>query len=418
METKAKRGYGKGWLLILYAFLGYFTATAVGSAMNAASGTLADLRGWNAAVLTSLISLGSIANIVAGFVLGKLSSKYSAKKLSLICFGIYVIVMLGLGATSNFMIFAVCLILANGISSGIGYQLSPVLIARWFPKRKGMIMGLVTMGIPLCSGVATMIYQAGYGVMGSIGGFLPFIVIAVAAAVILMVFLSDNPADKGFTPDNGIEVKGAKEEEINKDSIWTTSKLLRTPQVWVHGITLGTQLLFASGLMVQLFPRLLEIGFDPGTAGMMMLASGLLALPGSYLCGVLDTKIGARKAAYSSFIFGILAMILNLTGTTVGVWISLVCIGMVVGGAANWPASLCIEEFGDSFANGYGIIQPIIQVVGAIGPAFFAAFYGITGSYRIPYICGAVLMLVGMVSFKLFAKAGFVKAEEEKYAGR
>lgn len=418
METKAKRGYGKGWLLILYAFLGYFTATAVGSAMNAASGTLADLRGWNAAVLTSLISLGSIANIVAGFVLGKLSSKYSAKKLSLICFGIYVIVMLGLGATSNFMIFAVCLILANGISSGIGYQLSPVLIARWFPKRKGMIMGIVTMGIPLCSGVATMIYQAGYGVMGSIGGFLPFIVIAVAAAVILMVFLSDNPADKGFTPDNGIEVKGAKEEEINKDSIWTTSKLLRTPQVWVHGITLGTQLLFASGLMVQLFPRLLEIGFDPGTAGMMMLASGLLALPGSYLCGVLDTKIGARKAAYSSFIFGILAMILNLTGTTVGVWISLVCIGMVVGGAANWPASLCIEEFGDSFANGYGIIQPIIQVVGAIGPAFFAAFYGITGSYRIPYICGAVLMLVGMVSFKLFAKAGFVKAEEEKCAGR
>ncbi|MCU0078825.1 CynX/NimT family MFS transporter [Extibacter muris] len=418
MDTKTKRGYGKGWLLILYAFLGYFTATAVGSAMNAASGTLADLRGWNAAVLTSLISLGSIANIVAGFVLGKLSSKYSAKKLSLICFGIYVAVMLGLGATSNFMVFAICLILANGISNGIGYQLSPVLISRWFPKRKGIIMGLVTMGIPLCSGVATMIYQAGYGAMGSIGGFLPFIIIAVAAAIILIVFLSDNPADRGFAPDNGIKVEGAKEEAVNKDSIWTTSKLLRTPQVWVHGITLGTQLLFASGLMVQLFPRLLEIGFDEGTASMMMLASGLLALPGSYLCGVLDSKIGARKAAYSSFIFGILAMVLNLTGTTAGVWISLVCIGMVVGGAANWPASLCIEEFGDSFANGYGIIQPIIQVVGAIGPAFFAAFYGITGSYRIPYICGAVLMLVGLICFKLFAKEGFVKAEEEKCAAK
>ncbi len=416
METKTKRGYGKGWLLILYAFLGYFTATAVGSAMNAASGTLADLRGWNAAVLTSLISLGSIANIVAGFVLGKLSAKYSAKKLSLICFAIYVVVMLGLGATANFMVFAICLILANGISSGIGYQLSPVLISRWFPKRKGIIMGLVTMGIPLCSGVATMIYQAGYGAMGSVGGFFPFIIIAVAAAIILILFLSDNPADRGFIPDNGVEIEGAREEAVNKESIWTTSKLLRTPQVWVHGITLGTQLLFASGLMVQLFPRLLEIGFDPGTAGMMMLASGLLALPGSYLCGVLDSKIGARKAAYSSYIFGILAMVLNLTGTTAGVWISLVCIGMVVGGAANWPASLCIEEFGDSFANGYGIIQPIIQVVGAIGPAFFAAFYGITGSYRIPYICGAVLMLVGMICFKLFAKEGFVKAEEEKCA--
>lgn len=413
---KTKKGYGKGWLLIIYAFLAYFTATAVGSAMNAASGTLSELHGWNAAVLTSLISAGALANIVAGFVLGKLSVKYSAKKLSLICFAIYVVVMIGLGTTGNFVLFAVCLILANGISSGIGYQLSPVLISRWFPKKKGVVMGIVTMGIPLCSGVATMIYQAGYGAMGSLGGFLPFILIAIVAAAILAALLADNPADKGFAPDNGEVVEGAEEEKgFNKESIWTTKKLLSTPQVWIHGITLGTQLLFASGLMVQLFPRLLEIGFDPGQAGMMMLASGLLALPGSYICGLIDSKIGARKAACTTYVFGVAAMLLNLTGTTVGVWASLVMIGMVVGGAANWPASLCIEEFGDSFANGYGVIQPIIQVVGAIGPAFFAAFYGMTGSYRIPYICGAVLMAVGFVAFVGLAKPGFVKAEEEKY---
>ena len=211
------------------------------------------------------------------------------------------------------------------------------------------------------------------------------------------------------------EAEAEEEKGINKESIWTTQKLLSTPQVWIHGVTLGVQLLFASGLMVQLFPRLLEIGFDSGTAGMMMLASGLLALPGSYLCGVLDSKIGARKAAYTSYIFGILAMVLNLTGNTVCVWISLVCIGMVVGGAANWPASLCIEEFGDSFANGYGIIQPMIQVVGAVGPAFFATFYGMTGSYKIPYICGAVLMFVGLIGFATLAKPGFAKKEEEKY---
>lgn len=416
METKAKKGYGKGWALIIYAFLAYFTATAVGSAMNAASGTLSELRGWNAALLTSFISLGSVANVVAGFVFGKLSTKASAKKLSIFCSLVWIAVMIGMGVTTNLWAFAFCLIIANGISNALGYQLSPVIISKWFPKRKGIIMGIVTMGIPLCSGVATMMYQAGYAAMGSLGGFLPFIAIAVVALIVLLLFLADTPAEKGFTPDNGAMVDIEEEKGINKDSIWTTQKLLATPQVWVHGITLGIQLLFASGLMVQLFPRLLEIGFDAGTAGMMMLASGLLALPGSYLCGVLDSKIGARKAAYTSYVFGILAMILNLTGNTACVWISLVCIGIVVGGAANWPASLCIEEFGDSFANGYGIIQPMIQMVGAIGPAFFAAFYGMTGSYRIPYICGAVLMFVGLFGFVLFAKPGFAKKEEEKCA--
>ena len=396
-----KKGFGKGWLLIIYGFLGYFTATAVGSAMNAAAGTLAELRGWQAAVLTSLISLGSLANIVACFVLGKLAARRSAKTLSIICFAIYVVVMVGLGLTTNLAVFAICLILANGISCGIGYQLGPVMFSKWFPKRKGIVMGIVTMGIPLCAGVATMIYQRGYEAGGSLGGFMPFIAIAIVACLLLCLFIKENPADAGYTPDNGVEVEGESEQKVNVESIWTTSKLLKTPQVWAHSIALGFQLLFASGLMVQLFPRLLEIGFDPGTAGVMMLASGLLALPGSYLCGVIDSKIGARKAAITSYVFGMIAMAANLTGTTVGVWISLVCIGMVVGGAANWPASLCVEEFGESFANGYGIIQPMIQCVGAVGPAFFALFYGLTGSYRIPYICGGILMLVGLLIYLL-----------------
>jgi len=412
---KEKKGFGKGWLLIIYGFLAYFTATAVGSAMNAAAGTLAELRGWEAALLTSFISLGSLANIVACFVLGKLAAKRSAKALSVVCFVIYGLVMVGLGVTTNLAVFAVCLILANGISCGIGYQLGPVMFSKWFPKRKGIVMGIVTMGIPLCAGVATMIYQKGYSVMGSLGGFLPFIGIAAVALVILLLFIKENPADCGYIPDNGVAVEDKEETGVNTESIWTTSKLLKTPQVWIHSIALGLQLLFASGLMVQLFPRLLEIGFTPDTAGLMMLASGLLALPGSYICGVIDSKIGARKAACTSYVFGMIAMAANLTGTTAGVWISLVCIGMVVGGAANWPASLCVEEFGDSFANGYGIIQPMIQCVGAVGPAFFALFYGLTGSYRIPYVCGGILMLVGLLIYLFACKPGFVKAEEAKY---
>ena len=410
---KTEKGYGRGWVLIIYAFLAYFVSSAVGSSMNAASGILAELRGWNATMLTSLISLGAVANIAAGLVFGRLAVRYSAKKLSIICCVVWMAVMVGLGLTDNLWIFSACLVLGTGIANALGYQLSPVMISRWFPKRKGIVMGIVTMGIPLCSGMATMIYQTGYHAMGSVGGFLPFIMIAAVALVLLVAFISDRPEDKGFIPDNGVQVSIKEEQQIKKDSIWTTSKLLRTPQVWIHGITLGTQLLFASGLMVQLFPRLLEIGYSPQTAGMMMMASGLLALPGSYLCGVIDSKIGARKAACTSYVFGIIAMAANLSGINIGVWASLVCIGMVVGGAANWPASLCIEEFGDSFANGYGIIQPIIQLVGAVGPAFFALIAGATGSYRIPYMCGAVLMAAGLICFVMFAKPGFVKREEE-----
>jgi MFS family permease len=366
MEKLVKRGYGRGWLVILYSFLAYFTATSVGSAMNAASGTLAELRGWNPAFLFSLISLGSLANIAADALFGRLAIKRSAKRLSILCIIIWGASTALLGATDQLWIFACCLIIANGISNGLGYQLSPVIIAKWFPTRKGVVMGLVTIGIPLCAGLATNMYLWGYGYLGSVGGFLPFVAVAVLALLVLLTFVSDNPADKGFEPDNGVKLEVKADAKINKESIWTTSKLLKTPQVWIHGITLGTQMLFASGLMVQLFPRLLEIGYNPQQAGMMMIASGLFACVGSYICGVIDSKVGARKAACTTYVFGAVAMVANLTATNIGVWISLIFIGMVVGGAANWPASLCIEEFGGSFANGYGVIQPIIQTVGAI----------------------------------------------------
>lgn len=418
MKTAAKKGYGLGWALILYSLLCYFSSSAVASSMNIAAGILQQNHGWNAALLTSMISLCSVANIVAGFLFGRLAVKRSARKLSAVALVAYIASLLLLGSAKNLIVFGVFMILAGGLSSGIGYQLAPVLIARWFPRRKGVIMGIVTIGIPLCSGFATMIYSAGYELMGEFGGFAVYIPFALASLLILLFFLSDDPRDKGFVPDNGA-FSGEKAEtpaEGQGKTFWTTQKLLTTPQVWVHGVTLGVQLLFAGGLMVQLYPRLLEIGFDGATAQLMMVASGLLAVPCSYLCGVLDSKIGARKAACSSYICGILAMVLNLTGNTVCVWLSLVCIGMVVGGAANWPASLCIEEFGESFAEGYGILQPMIQVVGAAGPAFFASFYSITGSYRFSYISGAVLMAVGLVAYLLLAKAGFVKAEEEKAA--
>jgi cyanate permease len=298
-----KRGYGKGWLVILYSFLAYFTATSVGSAMNAASGTLAELRGWNPAFLFSLISLGSLANIAADALFGRLAMKRSVKRLSVLCIIIWGASTFLLGATTQLWVFACCLIIANGISNGLGYQLSPVIIAKWFPTRKGVVMGLVTIGIPLCAGLATNMYLWGYGYLGSVGGFLPFIAVAVLSLLVLLAFISDDPADKGFEPDNGVKLEVKADAKINKESIWTTSKLLKTPQVWIHGITLGTQMLFASGLMVQLFPRLLEIGYNPQQAGMMMIASGLFACVGSYICGVIDSKVGARKAACTSYVF-------------------------------------------------------------------------------------------------------------------
>ncbi len=414
------KGFGKGWVLIIYAFLCYLITTSIGSAMNIASGILESENGWNAAILTSLISLGSIGNVISGFVFGRLSVKYSSKKLSALCGILYIAAISVMGFATNLWLFGIFLVLANGISVAWGYQLSPVIIANWFPRRKGVILGIVTMGIPVGAGLASVFYNIGYQALGVRGGFIPFIVISILA-LITLTFLSDRPQDRGFYPDNdpsnNTPLSDKAERKDSSNSIWTTSKLLKTPQVWFYAITLGTHLIFASGLMVQIIPRLLELEYTFDTAIKMMLLCAALSCLGSYLCGLMDGKIGARKSASLTYVFGIIAIVLNLTGTNFGVIASFVFIGAVVGGAANWPASISVELWGaDDFARGYGILQPMIQLIGAIGPAFFALLAMATGGYFYSYASGAVLMLVGLILFNLLTDPDFVKKEEAQYA--
>lgn len=385
----SKKGFGKGWVLIVYAFFCYFISTSVGSAMNVASGILEIERGWNSAFVTSLISLGSIGNVIFGFLFGRLSIHFSAKKLSIICGFIYIGGILCMSFATNLWIFGLFLIISNGVSMAWGYQLSPVIIARWFPKKKGIILGIVTMGIPIGSGLASAFYNIGYQTLGTSGGFIFFIIISLIT-LILTNFLSDYPEDKNFNPDNEAQLITDKmaTTNTNTESIWTTRKLLKTPQVWFYAITLGIHLIFASGLMVQMIPRLLELNYSINTAiSMMMLCAGLSCL-GSYLCGLMDGKFGARKSASITYVFGILAILANITNTHIGVLISFVFIGAVVGGAANWPASISMELWGkDDFARGYSVLQPMIQLFGSIGPAFFALLAFKLGTYYYSIYC-------------------------------
>lgn len=421
-QKNVKQSFGKGWILIIYALICYFISSSVGSSMNVAAGILSQENGWSSTVLTSMISLGSIANVIAGFLFGRLCVKYSAKKLSIICGFIYVVSIMLMGYSTSLWVFALFLIISNGISCAWGYQISPVIIANWFPKRKGIVIGIVTMGIPIGAGLSSVLYNIGYTNWGLKGGFSIFAVIAIIAIGILAFMISDNPEEKGFFPDNDKTMTKedaerilAEEAKLSENSIWTTKKLLRTPQVWINSFTLGIQLIFASGLMVQIIPRLLELNYDINTAIQMMMACAILSCIGSYICGVLDSKFGPRKAASVTYIFGMVAMFANVSGTHAGVLISLVLIGAVVGGAANWPASLSVEYWGRTdFAKGYGVMQPMIQLIGAIGPAFFAILANVFGSYKYSYLAGAGLMFIGLILFNVLTDPDFVKKEEAK----
>ena len=415
----ARSHYLRAWPLLVFSVLCYFITSTVASSMNIAAVLLEQTRGWDGVLITSMISVASVGNVVAGFVAGRACSKVSAKRLCVLWGVLYVAGLALMGISKEFALFSVSMVVANAASSALGYNTVPVLLANWFPTKKGTVQGFVSMGIPLGAGFASIVYNIGFNALGVDGAFVPFMVIAAIALALLAFGISDTPEERGLVPDtlercepHKVDRSQAGEAVGDKN---LASQLLRNPRFILLSLVLGIQLIFSGGLMVQLAPRLIELGYTMDEALGAMLASALFACAGSFICGVIGDKFGSRVGAILSFVLGIVAIALNLSGNSACVFASLAFIGVVVGGADNWPVNICAEYFGrEGFASSFGLMLPIIQLVGAIGPSFFALISGATGSYVVSYIAGAALMAAGLVAFLALTRNGMLGEGEAK----
>lgn len=403
----------RAWPVFVYSTLGYFITSTVASSMNVAAGVFASERGWDAVLITSMISIASLGNVLCGFIAGRLCVRHSAKMMALIWGAIYLLGILLMGVSTDFSLFVIAMVLANAASSAWGYNTNPVLITNWFPKYKGTVQGIVSMGIPLGAGFASVCFMFGYGRWGIEGANLPFAIIAGVTLLLLVFGITSYPEQMGLEPDTMMPCErrnpglaGARPEGCPPDLPKMGHVKVGTGFV-VLSLILGTQLLFAGGLMVQIAPRLFELGYsmDEALAGMIVTAG--FACAGSIVCGAIGDRYGASVGVILTFVLGIVGILLNVTGQHTLVMASLALIGVVTGSADNWPVNICAEQFGrEGFASSFSIMQPIIQLVGAAGPALFAQAAGLTGSYEISYLIGAALLLIGLVLYCLFIRKG------------
>lgn len=244
---------------------------------------------------------------------------------------------------------------------------------------------------------------------------VPFVLLGGAALVFLAFGISDRPEERGLEPDtmerleegrapSATSRSRGKSEEPGVSQGEMARLLLRNPRFLLCSLVMGVQLIFAGGLMVQMVPRLLDLGFAMDEALLVMLAASLFGCLGSVVFGILGDRLGADTGVVLTYAAGIAAVLLNMSGSRPLVYVSVALIGCVVGTADNWPVSVCAEQFGrERFAASFGVMFPVIQLVGAAGPAFFALIAG-ASSYTVSYAAGGVLMAVALVVYVYLAK--------------
>ena len=407
-EKQSMNNFGIGWGTILYCLLMFFLYVGM---INDGTNVLAPAAAANCGVEPgTIITMNGYAGMIAviGFIIaGQINKKIGPRLTSAICLIISGVTYIGCGNATSVMLYTVCMTLcATGMMSA-GYVAGGTLVANWFPKKKGIVMGYTTMGHNFASAFYVAIMTGLIATMGSMNkaSWLPGVA-AIILGIVGFIFMRNTPQERGINPDNvSDEVYASEYDTAEDDSDWTTIKLLKTKETWFAAIFTGLFQICSVGVMQQLVTRnIRDFGMTQGAALTLMTIVALIGVFGSWIIGVIDQKIGTKKTMQFFGIWYAAALVINvLAKGQVGLlfYLSILMIGMGIGGSANFTTSLPTSIFGrQGFDKVNSVVFPIQGFVTAWCFVVNGIVTNVIGNLSVAYIIfavGAVIVSVCVI---------------------
>lgn len=383
----------RGWALTIYAFLAMFFTTSTQQLFNATGTYYTDL-GWDNLLLQSLLTISGVIGVVAVAIVGQITLKRSVRTVAIVLGIVWTIGCILLGLQTNLILFAVVLIITRCVGDALAFSTSGVLVANWFPKKRGLVMGWATFGFPLAAGIGTLIMTIGMGIGGIVGAMIPFAVMSVVALLILIFTLRDYPEQCGCYPDN--DKNAVRENEIQLDdgpNEWTAKKVLSNGTFWLITLSMGC-MMFAAGFMTQVGSALMSIGISMDLMVPIMMAISIVACIGSYFCGVMDVKLGTKKAVVITDVILLAMGLLAQINSVVTMFIAFACLGVVLGGGSNYLVSLVSQVWGrKNFKHVFRFAIPICNIFSALAAVIIAAVAQ-ASSFRMAFLLAAALAVI------------------------
>lgn len=413
-KTQSVRDFGfKGWVLILYSLGALFINVAMTiDGLNVALPLIVENNKLDYAACLAAGTTAGFVGVVLMFLIGKIREKIGSRLMSgilLIISGItYVTIYLGASSSVIYTV-AMCIMVAS--SQSCFYVCTGALQAQWFPRKRGVVVGISTTGANIGSAVLVPLMTVLTTVMGWKMGLSVFGFVSIILGIIGIVILRDNPLDAGFYPDNvSKEVYEAEylnqkqDQESEYISDWTLEKLLTTKETYLAALVPAFMGLALVGIVSQFVGRNMALGLSQTQAVGAMTVAAVCGMIGSWLFGVIDTKYGTKIGVILYCIFFAVAVVMNVLGSVhvAFVYISIVMVGASLGGTTNfqisWPASIFGQK---DYPTANTVIYPIMYCIISLNFAVNALVTKLTGSLTAAYIVYACLLLVAAFIAKI-----------------
>jgi OFA family oxalate/formate antiporter-like MFS transporter len=284
-----------------------------------------------------------------------------------------------------------------GIGNGFGYATPIPVMAKWFPDRRGLAVGLAVAGYG--GGSAIFGPLAGNWLIPTYGWRVALQVLGVIFFVMTMIgaFLLRNPP-AGYRPPGWAPAPAAKAAATAYD--FAPSETLKTPTFYFMWIAycLGT----IAGFMAisQIVPYARNVGLGAlGTTGIVVGAAGNAA--GRILSGAMSDAMGRLNVLRLMIAISALAPVLLLwSGANAALFfLMMFAIYWGYGTQLSVNASTTSDFWGTKNAGlNYGLLFTSWGVAGLIGPRIAGTLFDKYQNYQAAFYTAAVLAVVALLA--------------------
>jgi OFA family oxalate/formate antiporter-like MFS transporter len=284
-----------------------------------------------------------------------------------------------------------------GTGSGFGYVVPTSVGSKWFPDKRGLVIGLMVGGYGAGSGIFGPLALSLIGRVGWRSTFQILSLIFLAMTMVGAYLLQNPPA--GYVPPgyDPSKVRGVARAGADVHA----SVMLRQPTFWALWIAycLGT----TAGTMVisQLVPFALNAGHSSAVAAFALTVGAFGSASGRVLSGWMSDYVGRLNTLRVMLVASACAMplLFLFREDVVPFYVLLAAVYYCYGTQLSVYASTSADFFGTKNVGfNYGLLLLAWGVAAIFGPFLGGRVYVATGEYRYAFFVAAAMSIAALAT--------------------
>jgi len=395
------------WVMVVASFCAFVMAYSGAYSFGVFLRPLREDFGWTTAATSAAFSLLMFSYCTLGILSGLAVDKFGPRTTTS-WGGLFM--GLGLLLTSQIQSrWHIYMTYGLLIGPGMSTAYTPLLttVSRWFRKRRGLALGIVTAGAGLSSLIVPPIASFLISTSGWRSAYLILGIAVGSAMITIAMFLREAPYPIGIplhdqrvseTVHKGGNGAGVKKQIPDSGAAgFSLGKALRGRAFWLLGVM---QLMSGFGLQMMLahvVPFAQEsLKVSPMVAATVLSTIGAASIAGKLIMGSASDRIGNKRAlTITTSIEGIMIVGLLISSSPWMLYLSAGIFGFGYGGHVPQFPALTGEIFGVArMGTIMGTNTIFYGVGGALGPVLAGYIFDASGKYTYAFLSASAAMLL------------------------